>query len=642
MKRYLLCYIFLLIPLISFPEVSDPDCSGQHAYNVLNVPTHVQDSALLSYDVSHYEISLDVNDTNTYISGYTGILARALEPVDELVFELSSVLQVDSIFLDGQKITSFNHEKDLVKFVPIVSLKKDVLFKARVHYHGASGQNSFFSGISNRTDGQWGSRVTFTLSEPFRALDWFVCKQVLNDKADSADIYITVAENLKAGSNGLLAGIDSLSAEMVRYHWRSRYPIAYYLLSLSVSKYRDYSFYTKTASLEDSILIQNYIYDVPGYFEENKEKIDATADMIRLFSNLFSAYPFPKEKYGHCLAPVGGGMEHQTMTTLSSFRFNLVSHELAHQWFGDNVTCASWQDIWINEGFASYSEYLALESLKSPSEADFWMGQAHDWAFKEPEGSVYIPLEDAGEGYRIFSTALSYKKGAALLHMIRYELQDDSTFFKTLANFQDQFADSVATGQDFLNVLNETSGSDFDRFFEQWYYGQGFPQFQFSWWQTADSVIIDIRQYGSSDKTPFFLTSFDLGLQLENGRDSIIRITCDQPEMRVSIRIDRPVINLVPDPENWILDQSQVTRKVISNGYFSVNPNPFGENLNIVFRAGSGNREIVLSDLSGKVIVKQFSKEAVVTLNTRNLRQGLYLLNVKEGNESYTTRVVRQ
>ena len=112
----------------------------------------------------------------------------------------------------------------------------------------------------------------------------------------------------------------------------------------------------------------------------------------------------------------------------------------------------------MNEGFASYGEYIALEHLISKEEADYWMSVAHEWAITEPQGSVYIPEENATDERRIFSRALSYKKGAALLHMIRYELNDDSLFYMTLKSFQEQYADSVATGQDFLMVLNEISG----------------------------------------------------------------------------------------------------------------------------------------------------------------------------------------
>jgi len=642
MKKYFLSGVFVLLQYVAFAEISEHVCSGFHASGILDVPSHVRDSALLHYDVNYYGISLEVSDSNTYIDGYTDISATALQQFGELIFELSSSLQVDSIFFREQGINSFTHVHDLISFTPGVALEKDELFMVRIYYHGVSGQNGFYSGISNRIDVEWGSRVTYTLSEPFRALDWFVCKQVLPDKADSADIYLTVGKNMMAGSNGVLVKVDSLDGEMVRYHWQSRYPIAYYLLSLSVSDYQEYSFYIPLEDHSDSLLIQNYIYNVPGHLEKVKAQIDETANMIHLYSRLFTSYPFWKEKYGHCLAPMGGGMEHQTMTTLSNFNFNLVAHELTHQWFGNNVTCASWQDVWVNEGFASYGEYLAIEGLISKAEADLWMVNAHEWALTEPMGSVYIPVEDAGDEYRIFSTALSYKKGASLLHMIRYELDDDSLFFNTLSNFQELYTDSVATGMDFMNVLNETSGSDFNWFFDQWYFGHGFPSFQVAWWQISDSVIIEIRQSGSSDQTPFFRSNYDIALRFETEMDTVFRVLIDQPFMNIKIPVKDHVIDLVPDPENWVLEKSQVIRKSITNGYFSVNPNPFNDRLNIVFKNGDGKRKIILSDLSGKILEKKESSYGTFTINTQNLRQGLYLLQVKDGKESYTAKVVKQ
>src|SRR4030042_2366906 len=125
----------------------------------------------------------------------------------------------------------------------------------------------------------------------------------------------------------------------------------------------DYSIYSRPEEAEEPVLVQNFIYNDSASLSANRELIDNTAAMIELFSDLFTVYPFKDEKYGHCVAPMGGGMEHQTMTSLSGFNFDLVSHELAHQWFGDLVTCSTWQDIWINEGFASYSEYIAIDSL---------------------------------------------------------------------------------------------------------------------------------------------------------------------------------------------------------------------------------------------------------------------------------------
>ena len=642
MKRFFLTVSFVLTVLNAFASEKEHACSGHHAFGILDAPTYVKDSALLDYDVLFYGIDLEVYDTSTYIQGSTQILVSAVEEMDEVVFELSISMTVDSIFIDGEKASAWSHGNDLVRISPGVPLEAGKQFSTRIFYHGTGGQYGFFSGISNRYDSFWGKHVTYTLSEPFHALDWFACKQVLTDKADSAYIYLTVADHLKAGSNGLLAGVDSLPGNRVRYKWETRYPIAFYLLSLSVSDYIDYSYYLHPKHSPDSFLFQNYIYDTASYLLQNKDDIDACGDMMELYSWIFGNYPFWREKYGHCVAPMGGGMEHQTMTTLVNFGFNLVAHELAHQWFGDNVTCASWQDIWINEGFASYAEYLALEQLVSKQEADYWMERAHDRVYTEPEGSVYIPEEDATDEFRIFSYALSYKKGAALLHMIRYELDDDSVFYETLVNFQEQFADSVATGDDFLAVLNETSGMTFDWFFDQWYYGQGYPVFNIAWWQTTDSLFIVADQKGSSPATPFFRTTLDIGLTLEDGHKSSLQIDYDSPSKTIQIPMNQRVLDVIPDPANWIVDISQVVHRYATNAYLSVNPNPFDDQLKIVFNTGAAEREIILNDINGRIVDRINSSSGTVSIPTHDLAPGVYLLRVLAGKDEYSAKVVRQ
>jgi aminopeptidase N len=642
MKRFFLAVSFVFTVFYAFAGEKEHVCSGQYVFGLSNAPTHVRDSALLDYDVIFYGIDLEVNDRSTYIQGSTQILVTAVEDMDEVVFELSVSLTVDSVFLDGKKVPAYSHGNDLVRITPEEPLEAGKQFSTLIFYHGTGGQYGFFSGISNRFDSFWGKHVTYTLSEPFHAMDWFACKQVLTDKADSANVYVTVADHLKAGSNGLLSGVDSLPGNRVRYKWETRYPTAFYLLSLSVSEYMDYSYYLYPEESPDSFLFQNYIYDTASYLPANKEDIDATGDMMSSFSWMFGNYPFWKEKYGHCVAPMGGGMEHQTMTTLVNFGFNLVAHELAHQWFGDNVTCASWQDIWINEGFASYAEYLALEQLVSKAEADYWMEGAHDKVYTEPEGSVYIPEEDASDEFRIFSYALSYKKGAALLHMLRYELNDDSVFYETLENFQKSFADSVATGDDFLMVLNETSGRSFDWFFDQWYYGQGYPIFNLAWWQTTDSLFIVMDQEGSSPATPFFRTTLDIGLTLEDGKQSSLQIAYDSPSKTIQIPMNKRVLDVIPDPANWIVDISQVVHRYTTNAYLSVHPNPFNDQLKIVFNTGAAERDIILTDINGRLVDRVSSHSWTVSIPTNDLAPGVYLLRVLAGKDEYSAKVVRQ
>ena len=339
---------------------------------------------------------------------------------------------------------------------------------------------------------------------------------------------------------------------------------------------------------------------------------------------------------------MGGGMEHQTMTTLSSFNFGLISHELAHQWFGDNVTCATWQDIWINEGFASYTEYLALEYLVSYESAQQWMVNAHDRARSDPEGSVYIPVEDATDVWRIFSGALSYKKGAAIIHMIRYELDNDSVFLDVMRNFQKEFKDSVATGMDFLKVLEETSGREFGWFFDQWYFGKGFPRFNFTWWQNKDSLNISSSQSGSSDDSPFFRTHIDFLVTFIDGTDTLIR--CEQVEEDQLFQVSVPnfVFDVIADPENWILDYSSIIKKPVEYGSFSVGPNPFTDEILIEFAYSNQKKDITISDMTGKVVSTFETSNRLVTVPVRNLTRGVYVVTVKEGNDVNSLKIVKE
>lgn len=601
--------------------------------------------ALQDYDLKYYHLDLEADNTSTFITGSTEIGAVSnVASLGSFVVELINDLTVDSV-LTGSTLLSFSHSNDIVIVNMGSAVPAGEFFRVKIFYHGTVPQEGFFSGMTSDIDIDWGNSVTWTLSEPFNAKDWFPCKQDLQDKADSVMIDITVPDSLMAGSNGKLINTMPVEGGKTRYEWRSYYPTDYYLISITVADYQDYSIYAHPAGLDDSILIQNFIYNNSAYLEQNRELIDETATMIELFSDLYSMYPFANEKYGHCVAPMGGAMEHQTMTTIDNFSFYLVAHELGHQWFGDNVTCATWQDIWINEGFASYTEYLAYQNLLSQAYAGVWMDSAHDWAMGLPDGSVYIPFDEVSDVSRIFSNALSYKKGAAIIHMIRFELENDSLFFTTLREFQKEFTDSVATGDDFRGVLENISGRDFSWFFDQWYYGSGFPRFGIEWSRDGDTVSIRSAITTSSVNTPSFKTSVEFRLNYLGG-DTTIRVFQDQSIQIFNMYVPYDITSLEVDPDNWILNQvssiSYISEyKEFEERNIRVFPNPFSTSLNVIFPDRSGLKEISLLDLSGKEFIKIITEQNELIIDGSHLPPGLYFLRIREDDKSYVKKIVK-
>ncbi|MFZ5942149.1 MAG: M1 family aminopeptidase [Bacteroidota bacterium] len=598
------------------------------------------DRGLSDYDVKFYHIDLEMGNTSTVISGSGAVLVSLLESSDSLLLELASGLDVTDVVVDSVLHPGYVHSGDRLT-VSLGSVREaGELVMIKVFYHGDAGQDrGFFAGITSSKDYSYNQMVTYTLSEPMNASDWFPVKEVLEDKADSAWIFITTDKSLMAGSQGLLEEVVSKGLNKHQFRWKTRYPVAYYLLSATVADYRDFSFSAPLSVPGDSVLVQNFIFDNDVYFENNRDKILETAGLIGLYSTLLIDYPWKKEKYGHCVAPMGGGMEHQTMTTLSGFNFTLIAHELAHQWFGDYITCGDWRDIWINEGFASYMEYLALQNLKSQEEADAWLAQAMSLAL-EKDGTVYVPEEDVEDTWRLFDYSLSYKKGACLLHMIRFELNDDQVFFRTLKNYLDQYGLKNATGSDFRTVLEETSGMDFSCFFDQWYYGFGYPTFSMVWYKEGDSLVIKSRETGSSVKTPFFRTSFELTVKTDSDEYSV-RLTQTESEQTFIIPETGAVAEVAFNLKGDILATGTILHRFPEGRVYTLGPNPFSEALVLQFAAPATERMVSITGIDGKESARFSFSDQSVKLPLSQLQDGPYLLTITDGENQYTDKVIK-
>lgn len=596
------------------------------------------------YNVKFYKIDLEADNTSIYIEGNVVITAEAQETFDTLVFELINSLTVDSVFVDEIEQT-FSHIGDEIYIYLDNSIFNGNTFSAQIYYHGISNG----SGILNEFSLYWGNQVTWTLSESFHLKDWMPCKQSLTDKVDSVYVFITTDSDLYVGSNGLLTAITPMPGGKVRYEWKSYYPIAYYLISFTIASYVEYNIYAKPTGLQDSILIQNYVYDNPQTLPFFQNNINKTKDCIELLSELYGMYPFKNEKYGHCMAPIWGAMEHQTMTTIGYFSFGIIIHELGHQWFGNNVTCATWQDIWINEGFASYSEYLGGEYLPSIADEtpDVWMADAHDLIMSEPDGSVYVPLQDVENEQRIFDSRLSYKKGAAIIHMLRFELQNDSVFFQVLKEFQNQFSGGTATGLDFKNVLETISGMDFTDFFNQWYFGEGYPIYDIIWNYNNDTLTFTSIQTTSTSTIPLFKMSMEYKLNTING-DTLIRVYQNQNVQTYKIYIPDSVTNFAEvDPNNWVINlvgsiDIGIFEEYLSEAYFSIAPNPFSENIFLRFLQNNVYT-ISLMDITGRIISEYKTNKHIFEIPTNSLSSGIYLIKISanDGQRKFLQKIIK-
>lgn len=567
------------------------------------------------YDVHYYKLDLHLENNTTFIEGMGRIGALASTNLSSVEFELHSNYTIDSIVVQGVK-QPYSRTSSVITVNLFATISQGSTFNIDVYYHGnapSGGTAAIGDGFSTGSSPSWGNSVTWSLSEPYAAYEWFPVKQVLNDKADSSEVWITTDSSNMAGSNGVLENITSITGGKKRYEWKSRYPIAYYLISVSVAQYVDYTIYAKPAGINDSIKIVNFIYNNPATLPNFKSEIDKTADMLEVFSEKYGMYPFYQEKYGHCMAPFSGGMEHQTMTTQGFFFTDLTSHELGHQWFGDHITCGSWADIWINEGFASYSEYVYIEE-KEPGRGPSWLDDTESSALFSPTGSIHV--DDTTNVGRIFSSSLSYNKGAFLLHMLRYEIDNDFLFFQGLRDYLQQYGGGTALGTDFLSIMKSSTGRpDLDVYFNQYYFGEGYPLYNINWNQdklgNLDMVVDQVVSAPSA--TPIIQSHLDLLITRSSLPDTLIRILIDQTSQTYTIEdVNGTITGLIVDPYNWVLNAegSVVKNPTIDLGIESsaennavkLYPNPTAGIFSVEFEKVQTQISLQLSDAKGSVI----------------------------------------
>ena len=578
------------------------------------------------YDVRYVHLDLELERSSNAVAGTVSTTAMALQPLNQYIVELHSNLSISNVSINGQGVP-YQRNGNVVTATLPNSIPQGQTFMASITYAGTPPNGGFFNGLSNGSSPSWGNQVTWSLSQPYSARDWWPVKQSLTDKIDSCRIWISTSNQNKAGSNGLLESITPLSNNRHRYEWVHRHPIDYYLLSVSVSTYVEYAI-TAYPVNSPPVYILNYIYDNPGTLPNFQADIDETVDMMEEFSELFGPYPFADEKYGHCMAPFSGGMEHQTMTTQGFFNRDLTAHELGHQWFGDHVTCSYWREIWLNEGFASYSEYLFREQIQNGN-ALGWMNATHTNVMSSPDGSVNVP--DTTDVSRMFSGRLTYDKGAAILHTMRSIINNDSLFFSGLRLYLQTYGGSTASVPQFKALMENHSGLNFSDFFQEWYYGEGFPTFSIEYLHLNDTLWLSVSQTTSvPTSVPFFHVPLELRVQRPSG-DTVVRMNLTQPTSTAIVPCTGSLTGLVIDPNQWLINQDG---SITMNGSLSMTewknalqpyPNPTTDRLWLT--GLEENLPYTILDASGRARQKGLWNTAQ-GITTKTLSSGVYFLQI--------------
>ena len=389
-------------------------------------------------DITHCFLDVELDYTAHTIAGTNTITAASrTDNLTTFTLDLYDNMIVDGVTVNSVAAT-FTRPSNRIAVNLDRAYNTGETFTPAVTYHG-SPANTGFASFTWTTHS--GAPIVFSLSEPWFARTWWPCKESLTDKFTS-DMWVTVPDGNVVASNGLLQGTDTLSGGRVRYRWHESYPIVTYLVSLTATNYVKWTEYYNYDG--GSMPVEFYSY--PESLSYMQANVADVVPEIETFSrpDVYGQYPFINEKYGLAQFPWGGGMEHQTITSQGVFATWINSHELAHQWWGDMVTCGTWHDIWLNEGFASFSEAYYLEK-KPGGSSSAYLARMQQRRPSSNSGTVYVYNDT--DVNAVFSTTNVYNKGAWVVHMLRHVLGDQA-FTDMLANYRAAFAGCSAITSD--------------------------------------------------------------------------------------------------------------------------------------------------------------------------------------------------
>jgi aminopeptidase N len=620
MKYYLTLFILLLFCSIYAQDAAETESQiKKEAFRKLNKTTAALYPGDTNFDAKYYKLNLTFQGYPTgIISGTVTFTAAAtVNNLTSIFLDLTTTLVVSSIKCNGTNLQfSQSNYKLYITLDKAYNINEQ--FSMDITYSGTPPRLSGSISSANFVfyDSAHGNLIA-SLSEPYEARDWWPCKDDPADKADSSDVWVTVDSWYTAVSNGTLTGTVTNSDGTKTWEWKNHYPIAAYLISVACTNYGIYSdTWTYTGG---TMPLTHYCY--PENMNTSRQAAVAkTKDMLTIYSSKFGLYPFTKEKYGHAEFSWGGGMEHQTVTSMGGNCMsysNIISHELGHQWFGDKITCKDWHHIWLNEGFASYCEAVYREGTSEGRSGYINEIEGDLSSARYASGTIYV--QDITDENQIFSSARSYHKGSAVLHMLRGVMADSAKFFTTLRNYlkDPALAYGVATTEDFQRHAETVYGQSLSYFFNEWIYGENYPTYTVTWHNSSTgtgnlyNVRVTISQTTGTTNPSFFTMPVQLKFTRASG-DTTVTVYNNAQSQTFYLTIKGQPTALTFDPDEWLLRNATVTPTVditdteqVPTDYtlYQNYPNPFNPATMITYQLPySSNVQLRVYDLLGREV----------------------------------------
>lgn len=665
-KFYLIIFLLAAFNFLAAQDFSNMTgaeiCSynKMHNANIMKLFGDSPNTPKHSYDVLKYTLNLDLYNCfktpgNKAFSGSDIINFRVDSTLNSI--NLNAVytsIVIDSVRLSNGTALTFNHSSstNILTVTLDRTYNPNELVTIKIYYrHNNVTDNAYYSTTSG---------FVYTDCEPEGARKWFPCWDRPADKA-LTDIMLKVPSNVLIGSNGKLQD-STVSADTIWYHWVSRDPMSTYLVVLTgrTGYNVSISYWHKLSNPNDSVPIRLY-YSTGENITPTK---NAIIEMTNYFSQVFGEMPFEKNGFAS-VSGYGGGMENQTLTTISpswSSVTSLISHEYGHQWLGDMITCGTWADIWLNEGFATYCEALYFEHISGysayknniVSNANSYMSGNPGWAIYNPAWAITTPPTGT-----LFNGPITYYKGSCVLHMLRYTIGDSLFFaaFKAYTTDTTNFKLKNAVTDDFTAKMSTVAGQDLTWFIDEWVKQPNHPTYANTYgivslgagnWK----VIFNANQ--TQTNTVFHKMPITIKISFTTGSDTTVRVMNDVNNQQFQFNFNRQPTTVVFDPNNDIV----LKNATLSIGINTIStevpdkfdlyqnyPNPFNPTTNIKFDVANNSFvKIYVYDITGRIISQIVNQQLnagkyEINWNSSGQASGVYFYKIEAGGFTKTMKM---